>query len=189
MERLDCGGEIGILRLGGGGRARRQRLWSESDPMTMTETVRSLLIGAALAIGLAGLAPEAASARDRSAATGDGDGGRSIERIAAVVNDDAISYTDTEARLRLALLSSNLPDGPEIRQRLLPQVLRSLIEERLQLQETKRLNISVSDAEVNGALAKIAEQNRMQRADFDRFLGSHAVPMSTLIGQVKANLA
>lgn len=155
--------------------------------MTMTETVRSLLIGAAMAMTLAGLAPETASARDRSASAGDG--GRPIERIAAVVNDDAISYTDTEARLRLALLSSNLPDSAEVRQRLMPQVLRSLIEERLQLQETKRLNISVSDAEVSGAMAKIAEQNRMQRADFDRFLSSHNVPASTLVSQVRANLA
>ena len=153
--------------------------------MTMTETVRSLLTAAALAATLAGLAPAAAQARDK-AASGEG---RSLERIAAVVNDDAISVTDTEARLRLALLSSNLPDAPEVRQRLMPQVLRSLIEERLQLQEAKRLNITVGDPEVNGALSKIAEQNRMQRADFDKFLKSHNVPLGTLTSQVKANLA
>ena len=153
-------------------------------PKTMISTVRALLIGAAMA---SGLAAADAAARERAAPAADG--GRALERIAAVVNDDAISFTDTEARLRLALLSSNLPDNPEVRQRLMPQVLRSLIEERLQLQEAKRLNISVPDAEVNGALSKIGEQNRMSRADFDRFLTSHGVPVSTLVNQVRANLA
>ena len=154
--------------------------------MTMTETVRSLLTGAAVAIALICLAPGAAPARDRSAST---DGGGPLERIAAVVNDDAISFTDTEARLHLALVSSNLPDNAEVRQRLLPQVLRSLIEERLQLQEAKRLNISVTDQEVNGSLTKIAEQNRMQRGEFDHFLSSHSVPVATLVGQIKASLS
>ena len=153
-------------------------------PKTMISTVRALLIGAAMASGFA-----AADAAARERAAPSADGGRALERIAAVVNDDAISFTDTEARLRLALLSSNLPDNPEVRQRLMPQVLRSLIEERLQLQEAKRLNISTPDQEVNGALTKIGEQNRMSRADFDRFLTSHGVPLSTLVNQVRANLA
>ena len=153
--------------------------------MIRTETVRSLLTVAALLALFTALAPGAAAARERQRS----DGGQAIERIAAVVNDDAISYTDAEARLRLALLSSNLPDNPDIRRRLIPQVLRSLIEERLQLQETKRLNITVPDAEVNAALSKIAEQNRMARADFDRYLKSHNVPVSTLMSQVRANIA
>ncbi|MEI6557140.1 MAG: peptidylprolyl isomerase [Rhodospirillaceae bacterium] len=154
--------------------------------MSMIETVRSLLAGVVIAAALTGLAPADVLARSRTPSAGDG--GHPLERIAAVVNDDAISLTDTEARLRLALLSSNLPDNPDVRQRLLPQVLRSLIEERLQIQETKRLNISVPDQEVNAALAKIAEQNRMQRGDFERLLKSHNVPVSTLINQIRASL-
>ncbi len=155
--------------------------------MTMTETVRSLLIGATVAVALAGAAPEPTQARPRTAGTSSDTG--SLERIAAVVNDDAISYTDTEARLRLALLSSSLPDNPDIRQRLLPQVLRSLIAERLQLQETKRLKISVSDSDVSSALSRIAEQNRMERQQFEKYLKSNNVPLSTLLNQVKASLA
>ncbi len=155
--------------------------------MTMTKTVRLLLIGAALASAVTTLAPGTASARDRAAPGSNPS--VPLERIAAVVNDDAISFTDTEARFRLALVSSNLPDTPEVRQRLMPQVLRSLIEERLQLQEAKRLNISAPDQEVKDALAKIAEQNRMQRAEFDNFLNAHNVPISTLMAQVRSGLA
>ena len=155
--------------------------------MITLKTVRSLLVGAVAAAFLTGTLPGGAEARDRSESSGEGGG--SLQRIAAVVNDDAISFIDTEARLRLALLSSNLPNNPDIRQRLMPQVLRSLVDERLQLQETKRLKISVPDQNVNEALSKIAEQNRMKRSDFDRFLSSHNVPLSTLVNQVRASLA
>ncbi|MEI6986541.1 MAG: peptidylprolyl isomerase [Rhodospirillaceae bacterium] len=115
--------------------------------------------------------------------------GASLERIAAVVNDDAISLRDLEARLRLALLSSGLPDGPDIRQRLGPQVLRSLIDERLQLQEAKRIGIAVGDQEVSGALARIAEQNKLPPGGMERMLASRGVPVVTLVGQIKANIA
>jgi len=49
-------------------------------------------------------------------------------RIAAVVNDDMISLGDLEARIRLILLSSQLPDNEQVRQRVTPQVLRTLID-------------------------------------------------------------
>ncbi len=56
-----------------------------------------------------------------------------LMRIAAVVNDDIISVLDLEQRLRLAALSSNLNLDAQTRQRLMPQVLRSLIDERWHL--------------------------------------------------------
>ena len=48
--------------------------------------------------------------------------------IAAVVNDNIITTIDLDQRMRLAILSSVLPDNPEVRQHLLPQILRSLID-------------------------------------------------------------
>ena len=52
-------------------------------------------------------------------------------RIAAVVNDDIISELDVFMRLRMAMLSARLQDSEETRRRLLPQVLRNLIDDRL----------------------------------------------------------
>ncbi len=46
---------------------------------------------------------------------------RSVEGIAAVVNDDIISMSDLTARLQLALVSSGLPGTAEVRQRLTPR--------------------------------------------------------------------
>ncbi|HSK41088.1 MAG TPA: peptidylprolyl isomerase [Arenibaculum sp.] len=112
-----------------------------------------------------------------------------VERIAAVVNDDIVSLSDLEARIRLAILSSGLPDTPETRQRLHPQVLRLLIDERLQLQEAGRANISVSDEEIAEGLANIARQNGMEPEAMEAMLAARGVPVSTLRSQLRANIA
>ena len=59
-------------------------------------------------------------------------------RIAAVVNDEVISVFDLVSRMRMVMISSNMPDTPETRQRIATQVLRSLIDEKLELQEAKK---------------------------------------------------
>ena len=114
---------------------------------------------------------------------------RSTEGIAAVVNDDIISMSDLTARLQLALVSSGLPNTAETRQRLTPQVLRSLVDERLQLQEASRANVSVTDKEINDAFGKVAEQNRMQRDQLEKMLASQGVPRSTLESQIRSTIA
>jgi peptidyl-prolyl cis-trans isomerase SurA len=114
---------------------------------------------------------------------------RSTEGIAAVVNDDIISMSDLTARLQLALVSSGLPNTQETRQRLTPQVLRSLVDERLQLQEATRANVSVTDKEINEAFSKVAEQNRMQRDQLEKMLASQGVPRSTLESQIRSTIA
>jgi peptidyl-prolyl cis-trans isomerase SurA len=116
-------------------------------------------------------------------------GGRSVEGIAAVVNDDIISMSDLNARVQLSLLSSGLPETAETRQRLTPQVLRSLVDERLQLQEAKRLNINVSQAEIDEALKRLAEQNRMTDNQLEQLLASKGVPKTTMVSQIRATLA
>src|SRR5690348_1592026 len=73
-------------------------------------------------------------------------------RIAAVVNEDVISLADLTSRMKLVMASSNIPDSPQNEQRIRPQVIRILIDEKLEMQEAKRLNISVSDDDITGAL-------------------------------------
>lgn len=109
-------------------------------------------------------------------------------RIAAIVNDDVISLHDLENRMALTLVTSNLENRPEIRQRLAPQILRSLIDDRLKVQEARRLNIVVTQDEINGALARIARQVNMSPPELPRFLASKGVKMSTLIEQVEAEI-
>src|SRR5438105_15914693 len=82
-----------------------------------------------IALLLAVLAPLLAPAPGRA---------QEMLRIAAVVNDEVISLFDVNARIRLLLLTINQPESPEAFRQMFPQVLRSLIDERLQLQEAKQ---------------------------------------------------
>ena len=109
-------------------------------------------------------------------------------RIAAVVNDEVISVFDLISRIRMVLLSSNLPDTPDARQKLEAQVLRSLVDERLQLQEAKKQNIVATDDEINTALGKIEKQNNMQTGQLNELLKVRGIDRSSLINQVKASL-
>jgi len=109
-------------------------------------------------------------------------------RIAAIVNDDVISLHDLENRLALTLVTSNLENRPEVRQRIAPQILRSLIDDRLKVQEARRLNVVVAQEEINGALERIARQVNMSPQEIPQFLANKGVKMSTLIEQIEAEI-
>lgn len=111
------------------------------------------------------------------------------ESIAAVVNNEAITATDLDERLRLLMISSGIPDSKETRERLKPQVLNMLIDEQLMLQEAKRLNMSVSEEEVKGGFAKLAEQNGMQPEQFREVVRKSGVPTRAMDRQIKSQIA
>jgi peptidyl-prolyl cis-trans isomerase SurA len=111
------------------------------------------------------------------------------QRIVAVVNDEVISARDLNDRLQLVTLTSGIPDSEQARARLAPQVLRSLIEETLQLQEAERLEIAVEDAEIERALANIAERNQMTVEAMRRFFAQNSIDFATLLDQVRAQIA
>ncbi|MBI1209379.1 MAG: peptidylprolyl isomerase [Azospirillum sp.] len=146
--------------------------------MNSVPTVRSLRAAAAALLIAIATSPVLAQ-----------QGGSTVGRIAAVVNEDIISVTDLNERMELALLSTGLPDTQESRDRLRPQVLRGLVDEALQLQEAKRNSITVTDQEMKEALGHIAEQNRMPPAQMEKMLRDHHVPISTLKDQVRAGIA
>ena len=114
---------------------------------------------------------------------------QSVERIAAVVNDDVISQSDVSARLRLALLATGLEPSQENQQRLAPQVLRGLVDERLQLQEAGRFNIAVTPAEIDREIGTIAGRNNMNGEQLRATLARSGVPVSTLEQQIRAALS
>jgi peptidyl-prolyl cis-trans isomerase SurA len=107
-------------------------------------------------------------------------------RIAAVVNDEMISLGDLDARVRLVLLSSQLPDNEQVRQRVTPQVLRTLIDEKLEVQEAKRFNITANDDEINKAFERLEQQNNMPKGGLDQVLSAHGIPRSSLTDQIRS---
>jgi len=110
-------------------------------------------------------------------------------RIVAVVNDDVVTTEDLQDRIALVLRTSGMADTTEDRQRLSPRVLRSLIDEKMQMQEAKHLNVSVSKEEVDQALARIEQQNNMPKGALDSFLEKSGIPRATLVSQLTAGIA
>lgn len=109
-------------------------------------------------------------------------------RIAAIVNDEAISFRDLEARVQLVLVSSNVGDTPENRRRAAPQVLRSLIDERLQIQEGKRLNIDASEAEISDAFKRIETDAKLPPGGIEDEIKRAGIHRPSFVEQVRASL-
>lgn len=112
-----------------------------------------------------------------------------VMRIAAVVNDDVISAYDLNQRVRMVMITGRIPDTPENKRRLAEQVLRNMIDEQLQLQEAKRLNISVSDEEVNRLLAKLNAQNKVPAGTLESILTRSEVDVNALRAKLRADEA
>jgi peptidyl-prolyl cis-trans isomerase SurA len=108
--------------------------------------------------------------------------------VAAVVNGDVITTADVENRRRLFAVSSGLQPRPEVLQRLGPQVLRQLVDERLRLQEAQRRRVSASDDEVAQAIANIERQNNMPPGAMRARLGAASIAYRTFVDQVRAQI-
>lgn len=91
-----------------------------------------------------------------------------LDRVVAVVNDEVITSSELRNRLREAERSLAGQGTRIAPAQLRSQVLERLILERIQLQEAKQRGISVDDAMLERALARIAEQNRISLQDLPR---------------------
>ena len=61
------------------------------------------------------------------------------------------------------------------------QALEELIDERLKLQEAKKQNVAIEDAEVSRIIAGIAERNKMTLEQFTKQIGGSMDPMKARI--------
>jgi peptidyl-prolyl cis-trans isomerase SurA len=110
-------------------------------------------------------------------------------RVVARVNDDAITDFDLNQRIQFAIKTSGLQDSPDLRQRMRAQVLRQMVDERLQIQNAKRLGAGASDAEVQQRLAEIERGAGMSPGQFKLFLQSIGVPYEVAAQQFEAQIA
>ncbi len=111
-----------------------------------------------------------------------------VDRIAAVVNDDIISVHDLDGRLKMAIVMSGMPDSVENRRRAVPTVLRKMVDERLQVQEAKRLSVSVSGEELNRSIRNLEQQNKMPPGGLEAYLKQRAVDPEAVREQIRADV-
>ena len=108
--------------------------------------------------------------------------------IAAVVNNEAISIPDLVARIDVAIVASRLRASEDLRRQLAPQVLRSLVDERLKVQEAERLGVTVSDAEMANARRSVEQRNGIAAGALDDFLQRQGLRVATVTDQLRAEI-
>ncbi|MCB2055156.1 MAG: peptidylprolyl isomerase [Geminicoccaceae bacterium] len=111
------------------------------------------------------------------------------DRIAAVVNDDIVSARELAERIDMAILFSGLPADDATRRRLAPQVFRRMIDERLQMQEARRLNQVAGAEEVERAIASLGSNNDMTADQLRQAVERNGIPAARLEEQVRAELS
>ena len=111
-----------------------------------------------------------------------------IQAISAIVNDEVISRYDVQQRVQLIVSTSGIKPTQENINRLETQALRSLVNEKIQLQEAIKLDVPSSDDEVNLMLERIANGNQMSGQEILQQINSQGVKAETLLNQIKAEL-
>lgn len=112
-----------------------------------------------------------------------------VQRIAAVVNEEVISIFDVQQRMQILIASSGLPNTRETQRRIGPQVLRGLIDEALQQQEANRLNIRVTDRDLQDAINQVERNNNMPPGGFKPFLQRQGISVEAAEQQIRVNIA
>lgn len=117
------------------------------------------------------------------------------EAVIAIVNDDIISSYDLMQRIRLILVTSGVQPTQETLPQLQREALRSLVDERLQIQEIRRvekeqdIEIVPTQAEVDDEINEIAKGNNMTGQQLLAALGSQGVGAETLRAQLRSEVA
>ncbi|MEE8371994.1 MAG: peptidylprolyl isomerase [Sphingomonadales bacterium] len=112
-----------------------------------------------------------------------------IQKIEALVNDEVISAFDVRQRMGLVVAASGGLNSQEEVMRLQQQVLRALVDERLQIQEAREYEVTVPDAQINDAYSRIAQSFNQRPEDFEGFLIQFGASKDTLINQLRAEFA
>ena len=113
---------------------------------------------------------------------------QNIQAISAIVNDEVISRYDVQQRVQLIISTSGIKPTEENISRLEAQALRSLVNEKIQLQEAEKLDVPTSEQEVSSMLERIANGNQMSGKEILQLINTQGVRPDTLLNQIKAEL-
>ncbi len=110
------------------------------------------------------------------------------DRIIAKVNGDIITSGDVWERYFMVQKSTRLPDNVTIRKDAFPQILDSLINEKLQRQEAKRVGITASDDDIAKALNELATRNKQKPEEFQASIEKSGINIAEMRRQIEAQL-
>ena len=114
---------------------------------------------------------------------------KEIDHIVAVANDDVITHTELEKRMRmvksqLQQRQAKLPSDEVLRK----QILEQLIMERLQLQVAQRVGIRVDDETINKVINNIAQENKFTLEQFREVLAREGYDFADFRQNIKKDI-
>ncbi|WP_374763983.1 peptidylprolyl isomerase [Yunchengibacter salinarum] len=152
----------------------------------MTHGAQHLRAAAGRGSALAGLLillaiPAMGQSGDRSDAT-------PINSIEVLVNDEPITSFDINRRLRLVIAVSGGVSSEEEFMQLREQVIKALVDEKLQIQEAAENDLTVQDEELERFFARRAEGTGQSPEQFERALEQIGAGRETMVNQMRAEL-
>jgi len=135
-------------------------------------------------------APAAATAPVKPAAGGftppAASSAKLIDSIAVVVNDDVITKNEIDARTRSVesrMKASNapIPDAADLQR----QVVEAMIVERAQQQLAKEMGIKTDDQQLDRAIGRIAEQQKLSVQDLRNQMEKEGMPFATFREEIR----
>ena len=152
----------------------------------------ALTFAAASAPAVAQVAPDAAPAA--APATPAGPAPLS-EGVIAVVNDNLISSYDLVQRIRLLSVTAGVQPTEESLPQLQAEALRGLVDERLQMQELRRvekaqkITIISTDKEIDEEIASVAQSNNTTPTALLASLEANGISAATYREQLRASVS
>lgn len=108
--------------------------------------------------------------------------------IAAIVNNQVISTLDLNQRVAIVMNTTGIPDTPENRSRLVPQILRQLVDERLQMEDGERNGITIDNERVKEGVAQIERQSNKAPGSLEEFFAMRGLSKENFYSQVRAQM-
>lgn len=109
-------------------------------------------------------------------------------QIVAVVNDEPISRYDVEARAKLIAVQRAEYLSNKRKAEYVKEALEDVVDDKIKIAEATRQNLTVSDKEVEQAIAHLEKQNGLSAGEMKNMLAKNGVPLRILEEQIKADL-
>ncbi len=152
-------------------------------------TVASLFILAGLPAQAQGLRPSAGNAPAAPVVRSLPDAAQAADFIVAIVNSEPITNSEMQREVQrvtqqLAQQRTSLPERKELTR----QVLESLINQKVQLQQARESGVRIDEPAVDQALQNIARQNQIEVAELERRIAAEGLVLSQFRTQLREQL-
>lgn len=112
-----------------------------------------------------------------------------VRKATAIVNGDVITGSDVDQRTALLLVTNEITLPPSEVENFRARVLRTLIDESLQIQEAQRQDMAVDDREVDQYYQRFAANAQQTPQNFGTYLRSIGASERTLKRQIRGELS